>query len=1415
MDTEEKTYLELEQIFEQDHEVLLTDLKEKAWYVEISKRKEFEHHLLRLAQEINDYEKRNALYEVLVSLQSIWNKYQPEKGLGEKFRAAFDGGNYNEAEENYKKLSKQGLDYIGTFQAGEGDIIPLVTEEDYMLLQYNKKELTFYTLQFEPLAKIPMPESLGIIHVHIPFIRHSSEGDATVKTEDCVREIWLLLEDRGNKKAVVSIDIENLDSIKLDHHFMEQQAIYPDKKIAKDVYRLSCFQNKLLLVAKNSIHYYGEDGKWAEWYNTEKSKNEITAVENIGEGFWIGHSNGDVIILKNLQYVGIRDVFKGFSGAIKNIRRTGMFVLIYSKNCLRISEYTANPVSKPFEAQCEIIHSTILNDNLLLLLANGMLIARQVNQGNIRWQMNLGNNYGMIFALKEYVFCGKRDGENMVFEVPNSHTMAKELESKNVYVEDISFEMDPNAPVRYISDFIGRRKILNEIKEKPNAHFLLFGEPRVGKTSLLNVLRDTLSEKAKCCIVDMTQLLENVSSYEIFEKKFMEKCLGQHFMKISDLPEQNGYHYQVMRSMIDRIKGKKTFCVFGMDNFSIPTHLDEKNSKEFRSFLRSIFVHPGTRLIITCSSRDKNDIKTYFEAFKDILGQRKLLYWGIPLFSEMEVKNALRKKISLQQSVVDDIYKYIGRFPHLIHLYDRWKPGHFSIEKQSKEIGQTFSENIFEYFRNLSLDANLLIATCLYEKMISEKIGYPKFYEKFPFLRNSLSKRKLEQVIGEINHYGSGLSAKKEPEGFKIFLSDNAQLFYNAANNIQWIKDFKILYEFTSLPNQSRANNVAHTFTRITQSSLESNELLKQKTGKHRDKFYVSKLSEKGLKILKMPLTTFIVIPLKPWRKELYEDAFNGLNIEFQEFSRKAGESTHESASQIFYILLFDLHGVPEENIKKDLEGFERISIIDGAMMKNIILAESPKDMASQYIFDQLSIRERSPYTTAGVVPDSLFFGRQMEIALIRGLPENIGIFGTRTIGKTSLLRRLHKAFQFQKQWKVYDMDCSRIESEETLLKSLAEKMSIPFDWISDMEKFRIHITKEAETGGYRYLFLLDEVDRLIQYDTHHDEKIFNTFNRLCNETMKGTNESAARFILFGFQHMFEQMKNPLSRLYNFMVFLPLQALDPEGAMGLVTRPIENIRVQWNNKEEDAKYLVNSCSRHPRLLQAACHALLTLQDSKGDKRDIIERIDVDRALTSPDFREICMRLYRDHDEIDSDEKKKVETKKTLFARISGKDTERTTHESSTPKTFLGDLHRITILAAIRLLFEENKEVFTITDIQNELKNYKIDVSPNVMRNILDRLCLSGNFRLRDESTIVAKEGIRVMEKADKINYDKLEVTQPQIYVGSDTTFPKFSYEFGVRIFPKLLVAHFGGLEKCQEEREKLIKKEDWKEWLRR
>ncbi|MCI0470055.1 MAG: hypothetical protein L0Y73_00180, partial [Candidatus Aminicenantes bacterium] len=410
---EERTYHELRNQLEKDQAALLIDLKQRAIDVEIDKRKEFENSLLRLARGIADADKRNAVYEVLVSLQSTWTQYRPEKRLQAKFRAAFDAGNYREAEEVYKRLARQGLDYIDTFQAGAGRLMPIYAGEKNMLLHYNKKEITFYDLGFKQLTKLFVPGALEIIDVIAPITDEEIDDIEIGEIKKPGHEIWLLMEEKNNKKIIVSLDIANIDALETIEHRLEHGAVELDQEML-DVNRLAYFQDHLLLVSNRKIYYRRDDNNWLEWYTTG---NKITAIKTTKEGCWVGHLNGNVFMLKDWQHVGNRVVLHGFSEEIENICSTGRYVYLWSEKRLIIADQGCKQISEPVVTHCRIVQADILEEYLLLFTANGMLTSRDIFQGNLCWQINLGDIYDILFSYRHYLFCGRRDGETMVFEI--------------------------------------------------------------------------------------------------------------------------------------------------------------------------------------------------------------------------------------------------------------------------------------------------------------------------------------------------------------------------------------------------------------------------------------------------------------------------------------------------------------------------------------------------------------------------------------------------------------------------------------------------------------------------------------------------------------------------------------------------------------------------------------------------------------------------------------------------------------------------------------------------------------------------------------------------------------------------------------------------------------------------------------
>jgi Cdc6-like AAA superfamily ATPase len=1394
-----------------DRRYLLEELKELAINLDLDKREQFEYALLEQAKGIDNFELRQIIYEIMASLNSIWESNRPRQGLIASFWNLYNNGKYDEARQVCSDLIQQGLDYTGTFELQAGKLLPVFTKDRDFILQYTEQRMVFLDQDLKTIKPIPIPSGKKIIDVLSPPL----ESKNFDKKTDLAQKLWLLMEEPGGDRNIIPFNLSN-DRFEGDG--------IPVTNLCKDAQRISIFKEYLLLLSSKTIFYFEPEAGWKKWLTLGE---EITCSQSLKDGFWIGLANGEVFILKTPGLEGVRKRIKDLNESIVDICTGERFLIISSEKDLNLIAEGSISISNQIKTKSRVLQSIILNDEITASIqANGFLVGREIHQEYIPWQLNLEEVYDSIFKINENIYLSNSSGNTALLKIPGIHAMTTSLEKHRIRLAEKPIDREPDAPIRHITEFTGRKDLLSEIKDGKDDHFLIYGEPRIGKTSLLNVLANVLSSNSHCCYFDFSQLIDTVNTYKEFETLFLERSLAQHTLKLKK--EEYNQGHQTFRTTIDKIRREKRFCVFCLDNFCSPGEKDKEFQEKFKTFLTEMYIHPNVRMMLTCSTKKKNEVWEFLKQIREgsSVKQREIKELYIPHLSVEEVKTILRSKLQLNQDKVDLIYLYTGCFPHLLHLFDRWEKGKNSIQAYSGQVVKIYCDKIFSYFRDLDPEARLFLAICFYEKLIGKKIQFKQLYDSYSIFIKLFPKESLKKALDEIAGYGETFRITYHEEHFFIGINNNALLFTEASKHLLWINVFTTLHKFTLVPIRKNAEGTAAAFSELVNIGLQSDHLIEELSQQYRKNFYIHRLTQEGRQALGMPLDTFLVIPLKPWEQGKSNRDFSSLYISILERMRKARISADDDTLSFkSYILLLVFHGIDSREIKEEIKGLERVSIIDTRMIKDIIVDEDPQGKSSEYIFNQLNISERSPYTTSGAVQD-LFYGRELEIALIRGLPENIGIFGTRTIGKTSLLLKLNRDIKAQKNWKVYILDCSRIDSEEALLQNLAEKMDISPGKIDNMEKFRKYISKQADEKRIQFLFLLDEVDRLVQYDLEHEEKIFRTFNKMCAESLE-SGGFAARFILVGFHQMFEQMKNPESRLYNFMVFLPLRPLDKKSALALVTKPMKDIRVKWDKAEQDANYLVDNCSGHPLLLQAACHSLLSILDEKEENKDMIERTDIDKVFNSNQFQQLCMRFYHSNP---SKKKNKTETKKGLWERlfrvVKSKEEPREQNEEKR-ESIMKDIHRITILCAVLLFNRKGKEKqdsehFSLTDIHEVLKTYGIDIAPDHMRKILDHLCLLGVLRLIDEPTLIASRDthahvkvnmeLQQMKKEKSIegtDLKEVKLDLPDIYAGQGEKQLKFTYEFAVKIFPRLLVANFDGIDNCKEELVRLVEKQEW------
>jgi hypothetical protein len=1396
-------YNELKQVIlgtkgEQRLEALKNEFRNAA----VKERWAYKQALLKVAQEGDSEPFHNIMFETLASLDTIWTEHIPKKDLLKKFNQAYEAGNYEEAGQICSELINQGLDYHGTVNIGPGTLLPLHLDEP-KLIQFSQKEIKILDVDLNLIHQVYIPKGKVIVDV-LPPQKYRQKQD-TGKENGMNTRAWVLLEDINYRQRLIApltrdqkaLDLKNKVEVTIEK--------------CSEFNRLSRFQDHLLLIGHTSIYYYKQNHQWEKWLTT---KDKITCFEETKEYYWCGIADGHVRIIQSLERPGVRKTFERFSTSIKSIKGSENFIVAASENELVVTTSEGASITGPITNDSAIHQAIIINNEMITVLQhNGRILGRDARQGNILWQINLEDRYDSLITLDERLYCNRERGSAAVFTIPNTQELTKALKKHNIAVTEGKAERDPTAPVQDRMDFSGREDILKEIKDSTKVHYLISGVPRSGKTSLLKILPDILSAKSRCSYLDMGQIIEYCENYKDFESKLFTRLLAQHGIAIEELDVLTGHRR--FRELIKRAKGNKESCALCLDNFRLPKFHDSKDEKEFNQLIIEIYIHPDVRMMITCMKSEQRKNREYFsEIRRSAPTQKQIRHIELPPFTEIEAKATIRQLGTFQEQQVEEIYRYTGGFPHLIRLYKNWNSEQIDIHKYSKKIANEYKKTILSYFRELDPDALLVMATLIYKNLISRTIAINNLHNDYPLLWKFIETGSLKDILDRIDNYSKGINGEYKNENFRVEIAGNPRLFQLASQYIPWIQTLFAAYQFQQNPNLANAYQIILKYRDLIEiqpeDEIDDTPAFEKLIEKFKEHFFVKKMSIEARQTLEIPLPNYIIIPLKPWAKGKTIQQFNSLYISLQELVRRARESREEEkAAAKFYILLFSFSDISFEELQEEMAGLERISIIDTQKMKQVLLADNHTMKTREIIFQQLRISERSPYIFAGPV-DELFYGRDVEIALARGLPENIGIFGTRTIGKTSLMHKLERDIKSMEGWRVFALDCSRIDNEKKLLSNLAEKMRVSHREISNLRKFSRYITQKAEEDEVQYLFLLDEVDGLIAYDIRRGERIFRTFNKLCTELLE-SGRGAARFILLGFAEMYEQMGNPKSRLYNFMVFLPLGTLDHESALRLVTSPMKNIFIKWQ-QQKDAQFLVDQCSGHPMLLQNACHTLLKVLDEKPEESmDIIETGDVDKTLSSPDFQQLCMRYYYSITQLDTKTKKfHSKLQKSLLRER---------------EFFLHGIHQITLLTAVILHLKKEKQLFSLNDIGAELKEYGLKISSDILLRILNRLCMYGTLRVKGEPTIIAKEKKdkkeikKIKDEVKKVEEDikkdkeksydiveELTVSAPEIFDPKKEFAVKFKYEFAIKIFPKILEATFDGIEYCKKEIEQIAAK---------
>lgn len=282
--------------------------------------------------------------------------------------------------------------------------------------------------------------------------------------------------------------------------------------------------------------------------------------------------------------------------------------------------------------------------------------------------------------------------------------------------------------------------------------------------------------------------------------------------------------------------------------------------------------------------------------------------------------------------------------------------------------------------------------------------------------------------------------------------------------------------------------------------------------------------------------------------------------------------------------------------------------------LDEIAVASNPRQILLREIMYEVDLTRVSPFMADSMAYERMFFGRESEIKNILEAMSRTSVIITcgRRMGKTTLLRRLEQVELPSHNRRCFFLDCQSID-DYGLLRSVMirdwKKNDLPFD--PKQPYSFVHVVDAlVETNGDVPIFLLDEIDRLLKYDSQNEYALFRQFRAL---SLAGQ----ARFIMTGERTVQTQVHDANSPLFNFGLVIRLSFLEFEPVKKLILDPLSDMKIELQQPKDMVDIIFNATSGHPYLVQRLCYGLI--EKVNKQKARIIEPDYIDEVLDDSNY----------------------------------------------------------------------------------------------------------------------------------------------------------------------------------------------------
>lgn len=659
--------------------------------------------------------------------------------------------------------------------------------------------------------------------------------------------------------------------------------------------------------------------------------------------------------------------------------------------------------------------------------------------------------------------------------------------------------------------------------------------------------------------------------------------------------------------------------------------------------------HPGFRLIV--AGRGENIDLMDKRGLGDFLNNaRKLELGGFLEKTEIEslitrpVENSLEYHPAAIQKIIEitggNIYCQKLLCYYLINYLNRKEQNHCTVEDVAEAVRLTLKDKRedFKYFWQNMRPDNKLVAAALADGSITKERGQFYFLEEESLLDLIFKPEVLQTALARMisDRYIKRINGRRFDEyPYKIplygyWVQQEHSFIQTVRENWDWIANRVSLGTLEQLLQRLPPEQIP-----LEKEIIETAGMLSKAWLEIQDKL------SRG-KVLRAQIENFVValcrlldfeIKMRPEeRKSFFRINMSSLNLSGLSDVLLFIPSTEEySDLDVAYfqdeILRQDHPGNPSfvlclkrtEKIRELAQRrFLAVVLIDENDLKQVMLSGRPlQTFRTRVLLRQVSPTLISTYQTEGPVTQT-FFGRHEEIGkIVRTRNQNFAIVGSRKMGKTSLLMKV-RAYLPSNMYAIFlDLETPQAPNYETFLTMLFDELNLSGSMLLDLPPELANLRKAIREFNRQTqkmpVFLLDEIDMLLEYDIHQDYQLTKALRAL-------STENRCQVVFSGYETLFHETRRLNSPLYNFCQTIQLDRLKEKDALDLITSPMESIGIQYQNPDDRALILRHT-GCHPNLLQFACKYLVEkiAEHTEASERRIIARQNIEDFFGSFEY----------------------------------------------------------------------------------------------------------------------------------------------------------------------------------------------------